>query len=100
MQMLKIVDVQRAISEKLTESGMCPSDMGVDVKKILKREGDSNEQAGSAKRAKGEPPSTPSKTDKDDDNHDVDLDGGAMDVFDDVLAATVKKVFVVVIGHV
>jgi hypothetical protein len=111
--MLTIVAVQKAISEKLTELGMTPCPLNVSVKKMpnaAKREGDSNEQKENVKRAKGEPPSTPTKTGAGDDIHDNDIAGVRMDIFDEHLAglakeaeekpAIVKMVFVVVIEHV
>ena len=65
MQMLKIVEVQNAISAKLMELNVSPLGMGVNVKKMpntLKRGGGSDVQAGNAKKAKGEP-STPLRDD-------------------------------------
>ena len=87
MQMLKIVEVQNAISAKLMELNVSPLGMGANVNKMpntLKRDGVSDVQAGNAKKAKGEP-STPSR----DDSH-----------VDEVLGNDVKTVFVVEIEHV
>lgn len=105
MQMLKIVNVQSAITTKLEELDMSPSDLGVDVQagnaKRAKREGDRKEQEGNTKRAKGEPPSTPRKPPAGESSMD-DIVGDPLDALDEVLGSTpnVKMVFVIVIAHV
>lgn len=96
--MSKIVAVQSAITAKLEELNMTPSDIGVDVQagkaKTAKRELDRKEEDANTKRAKGEPPAGESSMD--------DIDGEPLHTFDEVLGSipNVKMVFVIVIAHV